>query len=61
MTTDETEARRRVVEVTPTEKRAAQVRVKADQRSGRVTPKAIKAVAQAKALSAATRDASDVR
>jgi len=46
--TDEAEADRRVVEVTSTEKRAAQVRVKADQRSHRETPAFIKAVAEAK-------------
>jgi hypothetical protein len=44
-----TEEERRVIAVTPTEKRAAQVRVKADQRSGRETPTFIKAVAEAKA------------
>ena len=49
MTTDEAEAERRVIAVTPTEKRAAQGRVKADQRSGRETPMFIKAVAEAKA------------
>lgn len=49
MTDDDVDAPRRVVVVTPTEKRAAQVRVKADRRSGRVTPKVIRAVAEAKA------------
>lgn len=38
----------RAVRVTAVEKRAAQVRVKADEKSGRSTSKTIKAVANAK-------------